>query len=149
MEEGANYWSILRRHVLCPDHGMDITADSLTDHCRRLHGTKPAINWDSLLVRYHKHLPQVYGIIPPWDIIKCQCPLPGCPRPPQSIIGIRNYFNRMHWNNSILIIEEHFAPYQHCVVSEKLPLQKRIGATLAGTADAKRIPYNYVFKLTK
>ena len=31
-----------------PDCGVDLTAESMIDHCRRLNGTKPDIDWDQL-----------------------------------------------------------------------------------------------------
>ena len=84
-----------------------MTDDFPTFHLRRLHGTKPYINWDRLPVIQHK-------ISFHQDISKLQCPLPGCPVLSLSISGLRNHLNRMHWQDSIHIFEEHLTPYPQC-----------------------------------
>ena len=49
--EGKNYHDHLRRQIPFPECGVEMTAGSLTDHHRRMHGTKPEIDQERLLVR--------------------------------------------------------------------------------------------------
>ena len=60
--KGATYWERLWRHLPCSDCGMELTAGSMIDHLRCLHGNEPAINWDRLPVIQTEHPPQVYEV---------------------------------------------------------------------------------------
>ena len=44
--EGHTHQEHLKRSIPCPDYGVELTAGSITDHHRRLHGSETAIDWD-------------------------------------------------------------------------------------------------------
>ena len=59
---GYSYRVRLRRRILCPECGVELTAGSMTEHCRRMHGTEPTIDWSQLPVSQAEHQPQVYNV---------------------------------------------------------------------------------------
>ena len=101
-EEGSTYRECLRRRIPCLYCRVDLTARYMMDHCRKLHGAEPEIEWDQLLFSHPEHLPLVYEVRFPTKMQSCQCPFPGCPRIFRSRIGLRNHFSRLHWGYSIL-----------------------------------------------
>ena len=115
--ELATYRNCMRQHIPCPECGVELTAGSMTAHCRLLHGTEPSIDCDWLTVSQTEHLPLVYEFILLTNMQSCQCPFPRCNMTSQIRSVLQNNFIRIHWRESILIIEEHptlFPHYEHC-----------------------------------
>ena len=70
-EEGSTYRECLRRRIPCPDCRVDLTARYMMDHCRKLHGAEPEIEWDQLLFSHPEHLPLVYEVRFPTKMQLC------------------------------------------------------------------------------
>ena len=49
------YWLRLRISIPCLECVFELTAGSMTDHCRRIHGMEPAIDWIWLPVSHTEH----------------------------------------------------------------------------------------------
>ena len=56
----------------------------------------------------------MYEVILLTNMHSRQCPFPGCPVLSRSRSGLQNYFSRLHWGESILILEEHPTTFPHC-----------------------------------
>ena len=53
----------LQRRIPFPECGVEITAGSMTEHCRCIHGTDPAIDCSRIPVSQTVHQPQAYDVI--------------------------------------------------------------------------------------
>ena len=112
--EVATYRERLRRKAPFPDCGVEMTAGSITYHIHRINGTEPEIDWDRILVSQHNHIHQVYGVRLPKDTDNYKSSFQGCPWSSLTISGLWKKFNRMHWRESIQILEEHPTLCLHC-----------------------------------
>ena len=86
----------------------------MTDHCRCLDRGEMAVEWERLLASQTEHPPQVFEVISPRVTTKSQCPFPWCLRSYCNWRFLRNYFNRKHWRDSLLILEEDPSLFPHC-----------------------------------
>ena len=78
--KGATYQEQLRRRLLCPYCGVELTFVSMTTHRRHLHGNNPDIKCNQLPFIHMEHPPpQVYDVRFLRDTTKFQCPFPGFP----------------------------------------------------------------------
>ena len=100
----------LRRHIPCPECGVEITAGSMTAYFCRMHGTEPAIDWVRLPFSQTEHQPQVYNVIFLRPKNRFPCPFPGFLGSSHTWNVLRSYFIRQHWGDSISILEEHPNP---------------------------------------
>ena len=98
------YPVILRRRILCPECGVELTAGSMVAYHHRMHGTEPAINWSWLPVSQTEHQTQVYNLSFLRSTKRFPCPFPRC-------LGISNtwnvlclHFNRQNWGDCIRIL---------------------------------------------
>ena len=113
-EEKSYLPESLWRRLPCPDYGVELTAGSIMDHRRRLHGKEPAIDWDRLPVSHMVHPPEVFEVSFPKVTTKCQCPFPGLSRSSCTWSVLRNHSNWQHWWDSLLILEEHPLHFPRC-----------------------------------
>ena len=58
---GATYHEQLRRQIPFLDCRLELTAGSMTTNRRKMHGTKPEIDWNQLLVSQTEHILQVFN----------------------------------------------------------------------------------------
>ena len=110
MGVGYSYRVRLQRRILCPECGVDLTAEYMTAHRRHMHRTEPAIDWSRLPVRQIVHQPQVYDVIFPWEEKQCPCPFPRCLGSSHTWNGLRLHFKRNNWGDRIRILEEQRNP---------------------------------------
>ena len=91
---GDSYRLRLRRRIPCLECGVELTAGSIMVHCRRMHGTEPAIDGSRLPFIQTVHQPQVYDVSFPRTTE--QCPFPGCQGSSRTWNGLRSHFNRQN-----------------------------------------------------
>ena len=109
-----SYQGILRRRIICPECGVELTTGSITAHRCRMHRIDTAIDWSRLPVSQTENQPQVYDVIFPRSKERCPCPLPVCPGSSHTRNGFRLHFNRHHWGERIRILERHPNPLPRC-----------------------------------
>ena len=114
MGVGASYHEQLLIRIPWTEWGVELNAESMKAHKRRMHGTYPEIYRNRLPTSQTEHLPQVYDARFLNGTTQWPWTFPGWPGSSWTWNGLRNSFNCQHWGDRIIILDKHPTPFPKC-----------------------------------